>query len=269
MPENQSLPSHRRIRALLAILCSAVFVSAAVSVPNLPKVQSLDRRGLQPRLILWAWERPEDLRFIDTRTTGVAYLARTLRIANGRVTVLRRMQPLRLPVHASVIAVVRIEVAPGTDLPMLMSKLPEVSRSITALAVAHPSGVQIDYDARLSERPFYRGLLADVRRSLSPAVPLSITALASWCLGDRWIEDLPIDEAVPMLFEMGPEGPYIRNHLRSGGQLRGGLCGTSVGVATTEPIQVPPGYSRTYFFSRVAWTADLLAQARKGFPEVP
>jgi hypothetical protein len=31
-----------------------------------------------PRVILWAWDRSEDLSFIDPHKAGVAYLARTL-----------------------------------------------------------------------------------------------------------------------------------------------------------------------------------------------
>lgn len=36
-----------------------------------------------PKLILWAWERPEDLRFIVPGATGVAFLASTITIEDG------------------------------------------------------------------------------------------------------------------------------------------------------------------------------------------
>ena len=31
-----------------------------------------------PQLILWAWERPTDLRFIDAKRVGVAFLAKSI-----------------------------------------------------------------------------------------------------------------------------------------------------------------------------------------------
>ena len=34
-------------------------------------------------------------------------------------------------------------------------------------------------------------------------VPLSMTALASFCVGDRWLQDLPVDEAIPMIYQDG------------------------------------------------------------------
>ena len=69
--------------------------------------------------------------------------------------------------------------------------------------------IQIDFDAADSERDVYRRLLARVRAVLPRTVPLSMTALASWCVGDTWLDGLPVDEAVPMLFRMGPiNEPY-------------------------------------------------------------
>jgi hypothetical protein len=56
------------------------------------------------------------------------------------------------------------------------------------------SGIQVDFDATASERRFYRELVIDLRRLLPDSVPLSITALASWCLDDNWISGLPADE---------------------------------------------------------------------------
>ena len=40
-------------------------------------------------------------------------------------------------------------------------------------------------------------------------MPLTITALASWCDGDDWIDGLPVADASPMLFRMG-RGDYVR-----------------------------------------------------------
>src|SRR5271165_1481698 len=63
-----------------------------------------------PGVVLWAWERPEDLRFLDTRRAGVAFLAATAKILpDGSIQFHPRMQELLLPDGAAAIAVVRIE----------------------------------------------------------------------------------------------------------------------------------------------------------------
>lgn len=79
------------------------------------------RAGLDetPQVILWAWERPTNLRFIDPKEVGVAFLARTIRLRSGEVVVRPRLQPLNLPEGARVIAVARVE----TD----QTKKPELS----------------------------------------------------------------------------------------------------------------------------------------------
>jgi hypothetical protein len=35
-----------------------------------------------PKKMIWAWERPEDLRFLDPKEFGVAFLAQTLFLEN-------------------------------------------------------------------------------------------------------------------------------------------------------------------------------------------
>jgi len=71
----------------------------------------------------------------------------------------------------------------------------------------------------VSERDFYRALLQDLRAQLPDNVPLSMTALASFCIGDRWLEGLPVDEAVPMIFRMGADDKPIKNLLANGKDL--------------------------------------------------
>ena len=61
--------------------------------------------------MLWAWERPEDLRFIDTDRVGVAFLAATAILRGDTVVPRPRMQPLQVPPGTTLKAVVRVEVA--------------------------------------------------------------------------------------------------------------------------------------------------------------
>jgi len=86
-----------------------------------------------------------------------------------------------------------------------------------------------------------------------------MTALASWCVGDAWFNDLPVDEAVPMAFRMGSDDEKIRRFLREGKDWNEPLCRGSYGVSVDEPLDAhfQPN-RRTYYFKNSAWTrADL------------
>ncbi len=219
-----------------------------------------------PRVVLWAWERPEDLSFIDPERTGIAFLAGTVRMQNDRVQLDPRHQPLKMPAGAKPITVVRIE-SDRSSVPSLNSKMKrDVASAILHLAESFSaSQVQIDFDARVSERDFYRDVLQDVRKQLPDTVPLSITALASWCMQDAWMNGLPVQEAVPMLFRMGSEGRDILRGLEKDGEFREPLCRSSVGISLDEPLAKLPRGRRIYVFSPTAWTE---AQERRMFQEV-
>jgi hypothetical protein len=116
-------------------------------------------------------------------------------------------------------------------------------------------GTQIDFDARSSDRSFYGDLLRDLRRRLPSGVALSITALASWCMEDDWIAGLPIDEAVPMLFRMGPGDAEVRRRLRRGQDFTDPACRLSAGVSTDEPMPRLHYGRRVYIFHPRPWTA--------------
>src|SRR5208283_4201241 len=85
------------------------------------------------------------------------------------------------------------------------------------------------------------------------SMPISITALASWCIGDRWMEGLPVDEAVPMLFRMGVGQGEVSRFLRSGKEFREPVCRGSVGISVDEPWRELPAGRRVYVFSPRPW----------------
>lgn len=211
-----------------------------------------------PRLVLWAWERPEDLRFINPVTTGVAYLAATVNLRpDGGAQFHFRQQPLRVPPSTALIAVVRIE----TPNRYIIPNPSEIASGISSIAGSRGvKALQIDYDARSSERPFYRALLAELRKRID--LPIGITALASWCDGDRWLSGEPISEAVPMFFRMGP------NESKSMA-VYADACRSSIGLSMDEawPEQRPAGLrndSRIYVFNPHVWTeSDYDAVVRK------
>jgi hypothetical protein len=79
-----------------------------------------------PHVFLWAWERPENLEFLDPRATGVAFLARTVCLRGGTVSVRPRLNPLRYPRGTTLMAVVRVEPRDST--------LPPVEAASAAIA---------------------------------------------------------------------------------------------------------------------------------------
>jgi hypothetical protein len=216
-----------------------------------------------PQVILWAWERPQDLRFIAADRVGVAYLAGSVYLEQQPVT-RPRVQPLKVPASVSVMAVVRLEITKNTPSVIDEAYRGRVAQEILHLAAASPvTALQIDFDALTSQHQFYRELLQDVRRQLPLSMPLSITALGSWCMGDDWLRGLPIDEAVPMLFRMGPDRAAIVETLASGQDFREPVCRGSVGVSTDEPWPVSVAGKRVYVFHPRAWDEPSYAAVKR------
>jgi len=216
-----------------------------------------------PLLILWAWERPEDLEFLDPHQVGVAFLAQTLTLKKDDVIYTPRRQPLKVQPTTKMIAVTRIESQKQTKEPAALSDAQRqklVTLILKTLEPGNVSGLQIDFDAAQSEREFYRSLLTDLRGRLPAQVGLSITALASFCIGDPWLEHLPIDEAVPMIFRMGADERSIKNRLAAGEDFRPALCRKSYGISLDEPLTITFAPNRTiYIFNPRPWTKNDLA----------
>ncbi|HXW15779.1 MAG TPA: DUF3142 domain-containing protein [Terriglobia bacterium] len=209
--------------------------------------------GCNPTLVLWAWERPEFLDFIDPRTVSVAYLDQTIYVSN-RVTAVPRLDPLRVPLETRLIAVVRIEMPGGALPPSEETKEKVVAAIFRSAYQKQVSGLQIDFDAVQSQRPFYRDVLVKLRQQMPVAMSLSMTALASWCAGDDWIKDLPVDEAVPMLFQMGRD----RKLFQSFSSLREPRCSGSLGLSLDEPWPRDHRGKRLYVFNNQKWTQNAL-----------
>ncbi len=256
-----------------------------------------------PRKILWAWERPQDLSFIDTNEFGVAFLAQTIFLENDRVIPKPRRQPLEIAPKTYLIAVTRIETNKDggkrpietkdkskkfTESNKVMSKRPtfddemiEKTASLIKSTLDLPDvrAIQVDFDAVVSERAFYRRMMNELAKgigtrdkgqgqdqsstntrpsSLAP-VPLLMTALASWCTGDAWFNDFPVDEAVPMVFQMGSDSDKIKTFLRNGNDWNEPLCRGSYGISIEETnFEGIKNERRIYYFKNSSWNiADL------------
>jgi hypothetical protein len=194
----------------------------------------------QPNIILWAWERPENLEFVDSKQVAVAFLAQTLELSNDNVEKIPRRQPLKVSPATKLIAVTRIETNKRGE----SAKLSDLQRQeilrliLETQKLKNVSAIQIDFDVTVSERGFYRQLLNDLRAKLPTNFGLTMTALASWCISDNWIKDLPIDEAIPMAFDMGADDKTIREFLASGEDWNEPLCRQSYGISINEPLNI-------------------------------
>src|SRR5262245_22886178 len=63
-----------------------------------------------PPLVLWAWDRDDDLSFIDIRDTAVAYLAATVILRGQSVFLTPRHHPLAPPKGTRLVAVAHVEI---------------------------------------------------------------------------------------------------------------------------------------------------------------
>lgn len=209
-----------------------------------------------PPVMLWAWDRDDDLRFLDTGDTGVAFLAATVTLRGDGVVVTPRHNPLALPPGVSRVAVAHVE-TDRAEPPVLSDE--QLHRFVDALAAVSdevPHHVlQVDYEAVASQRTFFIDAMAALRRRL-PGAAISVTALASWCFSENWTGRLAADEVVPMLFRMGYDGRRVLANFTNGGDFRTAECRSSLGVATDQLPAVLPAGRRIYVFSPRRWTAE-------------
>src|SRR5437660_9527400 len=93
--------------ALLAVMLAGC--KSILSVRN-----RLDESHFPP-IVLWAWERPADLRNLDSKRFAVAFLAQTLVLKGDDVILSPRQQPLQVSVEIKLMAVTRIESSKTTS----------------------------------------------------------------------------------------------------------------------------------------------------------
>ena len=202
--------------------------------------------------MLWAWERPEDVRFAKGQAE-VAVESASVVLDGDAVLARGRRFPLLAGEPPST-SVVHLEIDRAR--PLVWTR---ATRAATAAAVLHYATraparrVQLDFEVRASERGVLLDVLGDLRRALPRDTALSMTALASWC-GEGWLDRAPVDEVVPMLFRMGRGGEAVRAALADGRDLAHPRCRTALGVAVGAPVpRAPPG-RRVYLFDPRSWT---------------
>ena len=205
--------------------------------------------------IPYAWDRPESL-----RAKLVAVYTATVSLAAGQVVWRPRLHPLMLAPDATRIAVIHVEPAAGHGRPLdaaLRGFL--VDKMVVEARRPNVVELQLDYEAPRSEREFLRALVTELRQAL-PDTRLSMTALASWCMYDDWVRELPVDEVVPMVYRMGADREPIRRWLDAGRDFRVPRCRQAVAVSLGDPPPRLPGGRRRFVFNPHSWSSTEEAQ---------
>lgn len=204
------------------------------------------------KIILWVWDRADDLRFLKPGEAEVAALMRTLYLRNGGVEHWHRKLPLHLPDGISLIPVTRFE-SDGSALPTQQA----VAEHFFYEKIRSVGPIQIDFDVRASQITWYRDFLGQTKEWKST---VSITSVVSGCLDNPALADLT-QEIVPMLFRMGPQrNIYLAKLQKQGGFAEG--CRSALGISTDEPLPWRPSARRVYVFNPNRWTRESFDQVR-------
>lgn len=160
------------------------------------------------------------------------------------------------PPASRITPVVHVEVSTVKPPIDIESRRAMIVRAIHEAADASTSGwVQLDMEAKPSQRLFYRSLVRQLRSELPPQIKLSVTALAWWCRSPAWLDDLGADEVVPMFFRMGKDSARLRDIVEHSPATLHTSCRNVAGFSPQEPFasSVTARYNKTYWFDRYAW----------------
>lgn len=224
-------------------------------------------------LYLWAWDRAEDLRWVESGV-GIAYFAAQLDARERGLSVSWRRPPLHVRPDTPLLPVLHIE-AFAPRVPRILDEDAAEIWAQTLVDTVLRTGsrsFQIDFEARGSQKLFYASVLQRIRHQL-PDHWISITALASWCSDEQWLTTLPVNEIVPMYFRMGPtERQLWRTRLLVPHKLPKS-CRAAAGMATDELADVQVAHGRGdhpalsgyhwYLFSPQPWKPDMLEPYRR------
>lgn len=236
------------ILLLLCIGCSALRADVPLDV-----VQRHPALAQLPARMLWAWERPEDMRWLPA-DIGIAYVASSILLRGEEAVVRPRTSPLLLADGTAMVPVLHVDASWRTPPALNQQQSARIVQELLRVAKrGNRNVVQLDFEVRRSQRPFLARTMAEIRRQLDPRIALSVTALASWCLDDAWLPAGVADEVVPMAFRMGPGQNDLRARLHRQGFTQKN-CRDAAGYASDEPPMRSVA-ARAYYFSPRPWTA--------------
>lgn len=211
-------------------------------------------------LVAWLWD---DAILPAWSTVEAAILQRHILLTGDTALTRPRRHWPSTPSATRVTPVLHVEVStvnPPVDIDRRADMI--VHAMLEAAQISTSGWVQLDLEAKPSQRMFYRALVARVRAELPPQVRLSVTALAWWCRAPAWLDGLAADEVVPMFFRMGRDNAQLRHIIEhTPGVLHASCRAGSAGFSPQEPFapQVAARYRKTYWFDRHAWKRSAAA----------
>ncbi len=212
------------------------------------------------KTVLWLWDRPCDMRFLVSNEFEFALLTMTFEFDESHIKIIPRHSSALVGEHALVVPVIRLE-SIGASRRFSTKVTQELIENICAEARHYPNAmkIQIDFDAKKSERDWYRNLLIVLRNRLPADWSLSVTAIASWCYEKEWLESLPADEIVPMFFRMGRDSRRMRQEFHTllvslnNNRDNREYC---PGISLDEPLQISKYARRLYVFNPNSWNKE-------------
>lgn len=236
------------------LLNSLVLLVGVVSYVTALSMQPTDIVPQKSQRIAWAWDEAQ---VPDWSMRHVAVVVRHILLRDQAVLQRPRTSSPKIAATTLVTPVVHVEISsvhPPVD---ITQSRPLIVKAMRQAAHMSTSGwVQLDMEARPSQRDYYKELVREIRSVLPAEVKLSVTALAWWCRSDQWFNDLAADEIVPMFFRMGADSSAMRQTLESGAERMHPTCRTGVaGFSRQEPVPavVLQRYSKTYWFDNQRW----------------
>jgi len=213
--------------------------------------------------VAWIWpdsNGPQGARNTAAPYRDAAVLVESLVLRGRGIEHRGRTQPLTLPAGVRLIPVVHVEAAADVSAELTQAQHDAVIAAVrrqAGTAVAGAGVLQLDFEAPARARDAYRELVAAVRKALPAEVRLSVTALAHWCAQGDWLDRLPVDEVVPMLYRLGPHAvDWRRRFAQDDSGLARRCRGPALGFATNDPP--PPTLlaraARPYWFDEDAWS---------------
>ena len=247
---------------LLALVAVASRIPVASGTAT-PASRAQIAASLAARGVAWIW--PVSNGPILAPSGAAAYgeaavVVETLVVDARSVQRMPRTQPLVLPVSVRVLPVLHVEAGPDAPDTLSESQRGAIVDAFARHAADAASGagvIQLDFEAPRRERSSYQALVGAIRTALPASLKLSVTALAHWCAQGDWLDTLPVDEVVPMLYRLGPQSPqWRRRWLRDDPTLARRCRGPALGFATNDP---PPAAllartARPYWFDESAWS---------------
>ena len=204
--------------------------------------------------IAWLWK---DAPVPAFSRAAVAVVDRHIWLVGDKVLVRPGARPRALPRAINVIPVVHVELDPLDPPAGLRHAAPVILDAMRSAARASTAGwVQLDLEARPSQRADYRDLVRTIRTALPHDLKLSVTALAWWCRSGAWLDGLGADEVVPMFFRMGRDNAALRGIVAGQPAALHPLCRAgSAGFSRQEAFApgVTARYRRTYWFDETGW----------------